>query len=295
MLRLHRLEGFYWVSREGGYARAARAFPYPITQPAVHQQVKKLEAELDVQLFERVHRDRVQLTPAGARLYAFVAPFFEGLPALERTLREGDYGGALTIHAAPLLVRHLMPAWLQRVLARRPGLELHLKELTRLDLEGLRRGEADLLVDHLPEVPKDLATMTVAQLRPFVILHAARGRPRDGRELLALVAQQTFIGYSPGTFSSEQQRRVLSLHGVVPPRVLTAGSTDSILGLVQAGLGYSVIPWLEAQGPKAPGILAIALPSPRVEFPVYAAWRKDAAANPLLDLALETAPKLRRS
>ena len=36
-LGLHRLEGFFWVARTGGYARAARAFPYPITQPAVRR------------------------------------------------------------------------------------------------------------------------------------------------------------------------------------------------------------------------------------------------------------------
>ena len=57
MIQLHRLEGFFWVAKTGGYARAARAFPYPITQPAVHQQVKKLESELELQLFERVAKD----------------------------------------------------------------------------------------------------------------------------------------------------------------------------------------------------------------------------------------------
>ena len=67
MIQLHRLEGFYWVARTGGYARAARAFPYPITQPAVHQQVKKLEAELGVTLFERVAKDKMKPTPAGVR------------------------------------------------------------------------------------------------------------------------------------------------------------------------------------------------------------------------------------
>ena len=56
MIQLHRLEGFYWVARSGGYARAARAFPYPITQPAIHQQGKKLETGLGVALRERVGR-----------------------------------------------------------------------------------------------------------------------------------------------------------------------------------------------------------------------------------------------
>ncbi len=65
MIQLSRLEGFYWVGRTGGYASAARAFPYPITQPAVHQQVRKLEGEIGQRLFERVARGKMRLTPAG--------------------------------------------------------------------------------------------------------------------------------------------------------------------------------------------------------------------------------------
>jgi len=42
-MQIARLEGFYWVARTGGYAAAARAFPYPLSQPAVFQQVRKLE------------------------------------------------------------------------------------------------------------------------------------------------------------------------------------------------------------------------------------------------------------
>ena len=86
MIQMNRLEGFYWVARTGGYSKAARAFPYPITQPAVHQQVKKLEAEVGVPLFERVGKDTIQLTPAGEQLYEFVAPFYGGLDALVRSL-----------------------------------------------------------------------------------------------------------------------------------------------------------------------------------------------------------------
>ena len=50
MIDLHRLAGFHLVATSGGYAKAARAADYPITQPALHQQVKKLEAEVGVEL-----------------------------------------------------------------------------------------------------------------------------------------------------------------------------------------------------------------------------------------------------
>ena len=64
-MNLQRLEGFYWVAKLQGYARAARSFPYPITQPGVYQQVRRLEDDLGVKLFERVGKDKVVLTPRG--------------------------------------------------------------------------------------------------------------------------------------------------------------------------------------------------------------------------------------
>src|SRR6266511_2976284 len=64
-MQVARLEGFYWVARTGGYAAAARAFPYPLSQPAVFQQVRKLEKELGLRLFERVGKGELRLNAAG--------------------------------------------------------------------------------------------------------------------------------------------------------------------------------------------------------------------------------------
>ena len=75
MIQLHRLEGFYRVAVAGGYTRAAKDFPYPISQPGVYQQVRKIEEDLGVRLFERVGRDRVALTSHGQVLHDFCAPF----------------------------------------------------------------------------------------------------------------------------------------------------------------------------------------------------------------------------
>ena len=291
MIQLHRLEGFYWVARTGGYARAARAFPYPITQPAVHQQVKKLEGELEVTLFERIAKDRMALTPAGERLYTFVRPFFENLPGLVRSLQEGDYGGELTIRTAAMLLRRLMPPWVKRLVKKHPQITVHLEETLRPALEDLRHGEADLVVDHIPEIPPDVATMQVATVRPFIVM------PRDhklaSRKRLPLreLENDLFISYSPGLVSRDLQLQALARQGVAPPQTLSASTADSILGLVESGLGWSLVPSLEENGPKGKGVAVAPLSSPKIEFPIVAAWRKDTPENPLLDAALETAPK----
>lgn len=291
MIQLHRLEGFYWVAREGGYAKAARAFPYPITQPAVHQQVKKLETELGVALFERVGKESIQTTAAGRRLYEFAAPYFEGLPALVRGLQGGEYGGTLTIHAAPLFLRRLLPGWLRRLRALRPEVQVDLRETGEPDLEPLRRGETDLVVEYLPEVPGDVATMQIATLKAFVALPREHPAAAGGEVDLARLGEDTFVGYSPGTHASDLQLRVLAQHGVTPRHTITAASVDTILGFVEAGLGFSIVPALERDGPAGTGLVCVPLAAPEVEFPVVAAWRKDTPENPLLDAALETAPR----
>jgi len=291
MIQIHRLEGFYWVARTGGYAKAARAFPYPITQPAVHQQVKKLETDLGLELFERVAKDRMQLTSAGQRLYRFVAPFFEGLPAVVRAVKSGEYEGELEIHAAPMFMRRLLPAWIQRLQKRRPGVRIRLRELPDPDFRPLRQGDADLLVDHFPDLPNDVASLRIGTLRAFVVLPASH--PLAGRKRIALAqfADDTFVSYNPGLLAHDQQTKVLAMHGLAPKRSLSAASADTILGFVEAGLGFSIVPSLEPEGPRSHGVVAVPLAAPKVEFPVYAVWRKDTPENPLLDAALETAPK----
>jgi DNA-binding transcriptional LysR family regulator len=290
-IQIARLEGFYWVARTGGYARAARAFPYPITQPAVHQQVKKLEGELGLELFERVSKDRMQLTAAGERLYRFTAPFFEQLPGLVRSLKQGDYSGHLRIHAAPLVLRRILPAWIQRMQKKKPGMQIELREMVVPDLQLLRSGEADLLIDHLHDVPNDIATMHVATTRVFLVFPAAHRMAKRKRVSLSDFPGETFISYTPGTFPCELQMKVLAEHGVVTTSALSAGSAETILGFVESGLGYSLVPSLASEGPQSAGIAARIMTSPKAEFPVYAAWRKDTPENPLLDAALETAPK----
>src|SRR6185436_20808883 len=103
-----------------------------------HQQVSKLEADLGLELFERVAKDKMQLTAAGERLYRFIAPFYEALPSVVRAVKSGDFGGNLIIHAAPLLVRHLMPKWIQRLRKARPELRVQLVEANVTHVARLR-------------------------------------------------------------------------------------------------------------------------------------------------------------
>jgi DNA-binding transcriptional LysR family regulator len=291
MIQLQRLEGFYWVARCEGYARAARAFPYPISQPGVHQQVKRLEEELGVRLFERVGKDRVILTSQGRALYAYVAPFLEGLPAVARSVRSGEVGGRLRIHASGHMLRYLLPPWLRRLQSQRPDIEVELFEAKVPAVALVRSGESDLLVDHLPEVPADLEARKVGSAHAFLVFPSNHPLARKGTVSPKQLGDEPFITYSADLQLRELQLTALAHHGVSPRRLHAADSSETILGFVAAGLGYSLLASVEPKGPRVPGVIAQPVTQPAREFPIYAAWRRSAHPDPLLSVLLSLAPQ----
>lgn len=289
-VQLHRLEGFFWVARTGGYAKAARAFPYPITQPAVHNQVKKLEDDLGVRLFERVAKDRMEPTASGRVLYDFVRPYFEALPAVIRSVQAGSFSGELRVASSSLLLRHLMPPWIRRLHDAHPTAQVHLQEETSDGAVALlRRGSVDLVVDHLYEVPDDLATMTVATLRAVVVVPESL----ESVNGLADLASTPFVAYAPGLRARELQFAALGMEDVSPDSLLSGWSAETIMGFVAAGLGWSILPWVDEEGPNVDGLRSFPLEPSKSDtnptFEVFAAWRKDTPEHPLLDAMLELA------
>ena len=87
------------------------------------------------------------------------------------------------------------------------------------------------------------------------------------------------------------QMMALESFDISPPRMMNAGSADSIIGFVEAGLGYSLVPSLDNTGPKTKGIVAKPISRPKVAFPVHMAWRKDMPENPLFETLLKFAPQ----
>ncbi|HUM12160.1 MAG TPA: LysR substrate-binding domain-containing protein [Myxococcaceae bacterium] len=290
MNSLDRLSGFYWVARTGGYARAVRAFPYPITEPGVHQQVRRLEAELGVRLFRRVAKDRMVLTPQGQALYAVVAPFLEALRVTVDALRAGSFGGTLRIGAAALLVQELLPGWLRALHRRHPEIDVTLTELRAPDVSLLRTGELDLLVDHLPQVPADVEVREIGTLWGFLVLPSSHPAAQKQRFDPRRLAELPFLTFGADPASRALQRRAVEALGGSAKERFAADSTASLLGFVAAGLGFSVVPAMHPDGPRRPGVRAIRLQLPGSELPVHAVWLRG-VPNPMLGRAIDVAPR----
>lgn len=132
-MNIHHLELFYYVARHQGVSAAARHIPYGIQQPAISAQILQLESNLGVTLFQR---RPFQLTPQGNDLFAYIEPFFSGLPSLQATLT----GGAqerLRIAAPELVQREYLPTLLGRIKLKLPRFHFSLTEARQDQIESL--------------------------------------------------------------------------------------------------------------------------------------------------------------
>lgn len=290
MIQLHQLEGLYWVARAGNYARAAREFPYPITQPGVHAQVKKLEDELGVRLLEQIAKDKMIPTRAGQRLLDFARPFFDRLPDVLDAVRQGGPLGRLRIEAGPLEIQEVLPAWVRRVRAQHPEIEIELRQIDEVEPKRLLHDAVDLIVEHQSDLPAGISSRVVGTHRSFFVVPSSH--PNSGRKRLrgTDLGSEPFVAFHAGLSQRSLQLAALRAVGAAPSRIMGAPSVASILSFVAAGLGYSLVPWPSAHGPRFRGVKAVPFSGPGTVFPITASWRTHREPDPVLEAVLGLAP-----
>jgi DNA-binding transcriptional LysR family regulator len=176
----------------------------------------------------------------------------------------------------------------------RSDIQVDLHEIQRPDLERLRTGHADLLVDYVEDVPSGYESRVVALAHVFLVLAADHPLAKKKRILLEELAGDPFVSYHPELPHHALQMRELNRRGVTPERTLGASSVDTILGFVEAGLGFSLVPWLDAKGPRVRGVAtqSYQTDSGPARGSIRAIWRHSSEPHPLIQAALEAAPSV---
>lgn len=142
-MNIHHLELFYYVARHGGISAAVRHMPYGIQQPAVSGQIRLLEQDLGVKLFQR---QPFRLTAEGKEMLAFAKPFFENVNAVGARLGRRT-GGQIRVGGSERVLRNYLPEVIRRVQRIHPGLRMSMCTGFQPQLETmLREGELDLAI-----------------------------------------------------------------------------------------------------------------------------------------------------
>lgn len=282
------LRTFAACARLQHFTRAAEELSY--AQSTVTAQVRALEEDLGVPLFDRVGRS-VVLTPAGARLQGYAQRILALVAeAHEAVAFAGDQPtGDLEISATETLSTFRLPEVLRQYQARYPDVRLYLHPADPAGLVAqvlAGRTTAAITLDrrlaHADLEVEVLATEPVLLLAPPG--HPLQGRrrvtPRDLAETRLLVTE---LDASYGGAFLEQ----LAAAGVQPDRPMEFSSVAAVKQCVRAGMGLTVLPAFACEEEVAAGQLR-ALPFDCPPVHVQLVWHRHRwlppAAAALLDL-----------
>jgi LysR family hydrogen peroxide-inducible transcriptional activator len=229
---------------------AARCF---VSQPTLSGQIKKLEEELGVTLFERTNRS-VEITPVGDAIVTHARQMMEQADTIRRLAQshQDPLSGPLRVGAIPTLSPYLMPLILMPLKRQHPQTRLVLsEEVTETLLARLRNHEIDAALLATPVENPDLETLPLFD-EPFWLAHP-RQHPLYDKERITQedLDQVELLLLSEGHCLAQQAMAVCHMteRGVRDEMAdLRAASLETLLQLVGAGFGCTLIPALAIRG-----------------------------------------------
>jgi DNA-binding transcriptional LysR family regulator len=253
MIDVRRLRLLLELTRRGTVTAVAEALAY--TPSAVSQQLAALEREAGVPLLERTGR-RVALTPAGTVLAGYAESVFAVLEEASAALAatRDSLTGPLRIGAFPSAARVILPPALVALGRDHPGLELMVTELDPVGVpDALHSGALDVALtfvyDYVPATPDPALdgeplleeVVYLATADPAQASIAERTRIEDCRDA-------PWISGSPGTLCHSLIIRACEAEGFTPRIRHYADDFGTVLALISAGQGVSLIPQLGLTG-----------------------------------------------
>ena len=241
---LRRLEYFVTVAEELHFGRAAERLH--VAQPALSQQIRLLESELDLTLFERTTR-RVSLTPAGEVLLGQARQLLvtaDGVDRAARELREGGRG-VLRVGFVDSTAYEMVPRFLRRFRTDRPNVDFELHSMSSDEqFDALRSGVIDLGIARTAGGRDDLSVVELGTER--LVLAVDSDNPLAGRSSVELadLHDETFVGVDRDVSPTlhTELRLMLAAAGVGYSPAMEATEYTTILGLVAAGAGIALVP-----------------------------------------------------
>jgi LysR family transcriptional activator of glutamate synthase operon len=281
-MELRQLRYLVAVADELHFTRAAAR--EHIAQPALSQQIRRLEDEVGLPLVERSTR-RVVLTEAGETLVAGARRILAELEATRAEL--SDQAGVRTGHLAIGVTGTLGPFDVSRLLAafhaRYPGVELTMRERPSNELSGmLRRDELDFAFLSVTEriARPGLEFRRLIEEELLVALPADHRLAGRAKLRLSELADETFVSFLEGTRLRELLVGAARDAGFEPHIAFESDQVRRIRDMVGLGFGVTILPRSDVSA-EDDGRLAVArLVEPALRRDVTLAWRAERRLAP---------------
>jgi DNA-binding transcriptional LysR family regulator len=268
------------VATHRHFTRAAASVP--VAQPALSHQIKLLELELGVDLFER-SRGGVRLTEAGETFLVRARRALAEVDAARAEIAalQGLKSGRLVLGAMQALAGLDLPRLISAFHAAYPGIDVSLREDSTRDMFTMAaRGEIDLAIAALDvERPAGLDAIELLREPVLMAVPAAHQLAHQTSVDLRQFRHETFIFFKQGTGLRTITERAAERAGFTPRVSFETSNWDRLLALVSEGLGVALVPASTVRDSRLPGVAVLSV-SPAIDRTVGAVWRADYRHTP---------------
>ena len=290
-LTLRQFRYFEALADHGHFGRAASACA--ISQPALSVQIKELEQALGAALFERGAR-QIRLTSFGEEFAERVRDILRGVDELEDLARASrdSLVGRLRIGVIPTIAPYLLPTIVGQLSQMHLGLDIHVREtVTPNLLQELREGRLDTAILALPISEPSLAETPLFD-ESFVLVRPAEdeGKPVPDSEALR---EMKLLLLEEGHCFRDQALSFCNIQSVSPREMLDGSSLSTLVQMVGAGIGVTLIPEMAlAMETRAATVSVAHFAEPRPTRTIGMIWRR---TSPLAKQLEEIADVVRAS
>lgn len=256
-MEIHQLRYFCAVASTGNFTRAAEQ--EHVAQPSLSQQILKLEDELGAKLFDRLGRK--------ARLTQFGEAF---LPRAQRILCEltdarceiqelaGGTRGTLVVGAIPTITPYFLPNRLEKFVQKYPDVHLRVvEEITSILLTRLHEGKVDVAVLALPVAGEELVTHEILREPLYAVVSDLHPLAKKGSITLHELEDSPFLLLKDGHCFRETTISACRRGRIQPNIVFESGHFSTILSMVSANMGVSIVPQMAVEKRKGCAYLLI--------------------------------------
>lgn len=275
-MELRHLRYFTAVAAAENVSRAALTLH--VSQPALSRQIRDLESELGVALFERTPKS-LRLTGAGRAFLPEAQAVLRRVEAAAQVARDAgsEFPGVLNVGYAPTPTVRLLPAALRLLQRRHPGIRVRLHDLsTDGMMSGLREGTLDLALLILARRSqlRGLASEELLALEPRLAVAPGHVLARNRFVTPEALSRAALIGFSAAEYPEYRDllKQVLGAKAGPPRLTVEHDSAASLIAAVESGFGAAIV--TESMGCVAgPRLRLIPIRPPPPPFRLMAAWR----------------------
>jgi DNA-binding transcriptional LysR family regulator len=237
-----RLQTFVTVAEQGSVSKASGRLH--ITQPALSRQLKALQEELNLELFERVGR-RLVLTGEGEQFLKQCRDLLNHANSLAEhahSLRKGN-AGVLKVAASPQIIENVFATFLPRYAERHPNVRIQpIEVLAAEQAAQLASGEVHMAVNMMEIYRDRFSTFPLMQFRVLAVSDRSVRVGERGVVDIRKLSGLPLLVVNSGFGTRQMFDAACRLGRVQVDIFMESGAPHTLLALAEAGSGVAIVP-----------------------------------------------------